>query len=90
MVATAIIGRDNERSEPLDVDMTFEVRIPPGVELGVRTVDGSVDARGIDTPAQHSHGRWRYYLRRRRARRTEHGGRQDLGDHHATYAGTTT
>lgn len=44
-------GWNNDRSEPLDVDMTFEVRMPPGVELGVRTVDGSVEARGIDTPA---------------------------------------
>jgi hypothetical protein len=44
-------GWDNQQSEPLDVDMTFEVRIPPGVALGVRTVDGSVEARGIDTPA---------------------------------------
>lgn len=44
-------GWNNDRSEPLDVDMTFEVRIPSGVELGVRTVDGSVEARGIDTPA---------------------------------------
>lgn len=43
-------GRDGWR-EPLDVEMTFEVRMPPGVELGVTTVDGSVDARGIDTPA---------------------------------------
>ncbi|HEY2824976.1 MAG TPA: DUF4097 family beta strand repeat-containing protein [Gemmatimonadales bacterium] len=44
-------GRNNERSEPLDVDLNFEVGIPPGVELGVRSVDGSVVARGIDTPA---------------------------------------
>jgi hypothetical protein len=43
-------GRNNDRSEPLDVEMRFEVRIPAGVELGVRSVDGSVDLRGIDTP----------------------------------------
>jgi hypothetical protein len=41
---------NNQESGPLDVDMTFEVRIPSGVELGVRSVDGSVHARGIDTP----------------------------------------
>jgi hypothetical protein len=43
-------GNDGWR-EPLDVEMRFEVRIPAGVELGIHTVDGSVEARGIDAPA---------------------------------------
>jgi hypothetical protein len=45
-------NNDNGRwREPLDVDMNYEVRLPAGVALTVSTVDGSVDARGIDTPA---------------------------------------
>lgn len=42
---------DNERNEPLDVDMVFEVRVATGVALEVATVDGNVEARGVDTPA---------------------------------------
>ena len=34
--------------DPLDVEMNFEVRVPAGVELGVNTVDGSVEAHGVD------------------------------------------
>jgi hypothetical protein len=41
---------DDGWREPLDVEMRFEVRVPSGVELGVNTVDGAVNARGIDTP----------------------------------------
>jgi hypothetical protein len=37
--------------EPLDVDMNYEVRVPAGVILAVNSVDGNVEARGIDTPA---------------------------------------
>lgn len=37
--------------EPLDVDMQYDIRLPAGVALTVNTVDGNVDARGIDTPA---------------------------------------
>ncbi|MGH7523938.1 MAG: DUF4097 family beta strand repeat-containing protein [Gemmatimonadales bacterium] len=44
-------GNDNGPSDPLDVDMKFEVRVAPGVALHVTTVDGNVDARGVDTPA---------------------------------------
>ncbi len=39
-----------DRREPLDVDMDYEVRLPAGVAITVNTVDGSIDARGIDTP----------------------------------------
>ncbi len=43
---------DNGRwRDPLDADMNYEVRLPAGVALTVNTVDGSVDARGVDTPA---------------------------------------
>jgi putative adhesin len=42
---------NHARREPLDVDMAYEVRIPAGVILSVNSVDGDVEARGIDTPA---------------------------------------
>ncbi len=36
--------------DPLDADVNYDVRLPAGVALTVNTVDGSIDARGIDTP----------------------------------------
>jgi len=44
-------GGDNRWRDPLDVDMNYEIQLPAGVALSANTVDGSVDARGIDTPA---------------------------------------
>ena len=44
-------GNDGNWGNNLDVDMNYEIRLPAGVALTVNTVDGSVDARGIDTPA---------------------------------------
>ena len=35
----------------LDAAINYEIRLPAGVALTVNTVDGSVEARGIDTPA---------------------------------------
>ena len=43
--------RNRSGRDPLDVDMQFDVKLPAGVALTVNTVDGDVDARGIDTPA---------------------------------------
>lgn len=37
--------------EPLDVEMKYDIRLPAGVALSVNSVDGSIEARGIDTPA---------------------------------------
>jgi DUF4097 and DUF4098 domain-containing protein YvlB len=44
-------GNGYNRREPLDVDMKYEVRLPAGVQLTANSVDGSIDARGIDTPS---------------------------------------
>lgn len=41
---------DTENREPLEVEMVFDVHVPAGVVLAVNSVDGGVDARGIDTP----------------------------------------
>jgi len=43
-------SNDGNWGNNLDVDMNYEIRLPVGVALQVNTVDGSVDARGIDTP----------------------------------------
>jgi Putative adhesin len=37
--------------DPLDVDMQYDIKLPAGVAITVNTVDGSIDARGLDTPA---------------------------------------
>ncbi len=42
---------DHSWREPLEVDMQYDIRLPAGVALSVNTVDGSIEARGIDTPA---------------------------------------
>ena len=42
---------NRDRQEPLDVDMSYEVRVPAGVRLAVNSVDGDIAAHGIDTPA---------------------------------------
>ncbi len=39
--------RHGRRNEPLDVEMTYEVRLPAGVELNVGTVDGDIVASGL-------------------------------------------
>jgi len=39
------------RREPLEVEMTYEVRVPEGVDLQVGTVDGDVIARGLASEA---------------------------------------
>jgi len=39
---------DGGNDEPLDVDLNFDVQAPAGVRLAVHSVDGSVDARGVD------------------------------------------
>lgn len=44
--------RHGDRREPLDVDVEYTVRIPAGVALTVNTVDGDIEARGLDTPAE--------------------------------------
>lgn len=40
------------RTEPLEVEMTYEVRLPAGVELSVATVDGDVIVSGLAAPAR--------------------------------------
>jgi len=42
---------NNNWREPLDVDVQYDIRLPAGVALTVNTVDGSIEARGIDSPA---------------------------------------
>ncbi len=42
---------DRSRREPLDVDMQYDIRLPAGVALSINTVDGNVNAHGIDMPA---------------------------------------
>jgi hypothetical protein len=44
-------GEGRRRREPLEVEMTYEVRVPDGVDLRVGTVDGDVIVRGIATVA---------------------------------------
>ncbi len=39
--------RNGRRQEPLDVEMTYEVRLPEGVELDVGVVDGDVTVSGL-------------------------------------------
>lgn len=39
-------GGDNS-----DIDISYAVKLPTGVSLSVNTVDGSVDARGVDAPS---------------------------------------
>jgi Putative adhesin len=41
---------NNSWREPLDVDMQYDIKLPAGVALTVNTVDGAIEARGIDTP----------------------------------------
>jgi hypothetical protein len=40
------------RREPLEVEMTYEVRLPAGVELSVAAVDGDVTVTGLAAPAR--------------------------------------
>jgi hypothetical protein len=40
------------RDEPLEVEMTYEVRLPAGVELSVGTVDGDVIVSGLGAAAR--------------------------------------
>lgn len=44
-------GNNGRRNEPLSVEMTYEVRLPSGVRLRAATVDGDINASGVDTPA---------------------------------------
>lgn len=44
-------GGNHGWREPLDVDMQFDIRLPAGVLLTVNSVDGNIEATGIDTPA---------------------------------------
>ncbi len=45
-------GRHNSRHQPLDVEMTYEVRLPGGVELEVGTVDGDIEVSGLAAPGR--------------------------------------
>ena len=40
-------GEDHD-NEPLDVDLRIDAKVPSGVTLSVHSVDGGIDARGID------------------------------------------
>ncbi len=45
-------GTHGRRNEPLEVEMTYAVRLPAGVRLDAATVDGDLSIEGIDTPAR--------------------------------------
>ncbi len=45
-------GTHGRRGEPLEVAMTYVVRLPAGVRLDAATVDGDLTIEGIDTPAR--------------------------------------
>lgn len=45
-------NRGNRRRAPLEVEMTYEVRLPSGVELAVGTVDGDIVASDLDAPSR--------------------------------------
>ena len=44
-------NNDHWDNNGLDAAINYEIRLPAGVALTVNTVDGNIDARGIDTPA---------------------------------------
>jgi len=44
--------RRGRHREPLEVEMTYEVRLPAGVELEVGTVDGDIEASGLAARAR--------------------------------------
>lgn len=45
-------GSHGNRHDPLEVEMTYVVRLPVGVHLDAATVDGDLTIEGIDTPAR--------------------------------------
>ncbi len=45
-------NQGGRRQDPLEVEMSYEVRVPEGVDLTVGTIDGDVIARGLASEAR--------------------------------------